>query len=110
MKKIEATIKPFKLDEVRSALNDLGVHGMTISEVEGCGRQNVAQGRNEYALDFCHKIKLEIVVADGLCDAASAAVAKAARTGEIGDGLVLISQVEQAIRIRTQESDQLAVC
>jgi nitrogen regulatory protein P-II 1 len=112
MKKIEAIIKPFKLDEVRDALAEVGVGGMTVSEVEGFGRQKGHaenyRGR-EYALDFLPKIKLEIVVPDALVAAASAAIATAARTGKIGDGKIFITQVEEAIRIRTHEKDVLAV-
>jgi nitrogen regulatory protein PII len=110
MKKIEAIIKPFKLDDVRGALTSLGINGMTVSEVAGRGRQNGHPQHREYAMDYCYKIKLEIVVADALCGAVSAAISGAARTGRIGDGNIFISQVEEAIRIRTQETDQLAVC
>ena len=112
MKKIEAIIKPFKLDEVRDALADLGIGGMTVCEVAGYGRQN---GRtelyrgSEYASNFLPKIKLEIVVADDLAPAVSAAIAEAARTGKIGDGKIFISKVDEAIRIRTEERDALAV-
>ena len=112
MKKIEAIIKPFKLDEVRDALADLGIGGMTICEVSGFGRQN---GRaelyrgSEYASSFLPKLKLEIVVADALATAACAAIVEAARTGRIGDGKVFISKVDEAIRIRTEERDALAV-
>lgn len=112
MKKIEAIIKPFKLDEVRDALAELGIGGMTVCEVSGFGRQN---GRtelyrgSEYATHFLPKIKLEIVVIDKMAEAACAAIIEAARTGKIGDGKVFISKVERAIRIRTEERDALAV-
>jgi nitrogen regulatory protein P-II 1 len=112
MKKIEAIIKPFKLGEVRDALTDLGIGGMTVSEVEGCGRQkghNETYRGNEYALDFLPKIKLEVVVSDALVGAASASIVAAARTGKIGDGKIFISKVDEAFRIRTQEKGQLAV-
>ncbi len=112
MKKIEAIIKPFKLDEVRDALADLDIGGMTVCEVSGFGRQN---GRtelyrgSEYASDFLPKLKLEIIVADGLVAAASAAIVEAARTGKIGDGKIFISKVDEVIRVRTEERDGLAV-
>ncbi|MGA2542884.1 MAG: P-II family nitrogen regulator [Verrucomicrobiota bacterium] len=112
MKKIEAIIKPFKLDEVRDALADLGIGGMTVCEVAGYGRQN---GRtelyrgSEYASNFLPKIKLEIVLADEMAAAACAAIVQSARTGKIGDGKVFVSRVEEAIRIRTEERDALAV-
>ncbi|MGA2556352.1 MAG: P-II family nitrogen regulator [Verrucomicrobiota bacterium] len=112
MKKIEAIIKPFKLDEVRDALADLGIGGMTVCEVSGYGRQN---GRTElyrggeYVSHFLPKIKLEIVVVDKMVSAVCSAIVEAARTGKIGDGKVFISKVERAIRIRTEEKDALAV-
>jgi nitrogen regulatory protein P-II 1 len=112
MKKIEAIIKPFKLDEVRDALADLGIGGMTVCEVSGFGRQN---GRpelfrgSEYALAFLPKLKLEIVVADALAAAVSAAIILAARTGKIGDGKIFVSNVDRAIRIRTEETDAQAI-
>ena len=112
MKKIEAIIKPFKLDEVRDALAELGIGGMTVCEVEGFGRQN---GRtemyngSEYGAGFLPKIKLEVVLTDQLAPMAAAAIAEAARTGKIGDGKVFISRIEEAIRIRTEERDALAV-
>jgi nitrogen regulatory protein P-II 1 len=113
MKKIEALIKPFKLEEVRDALSSLGINGMTISEVGGCGRRNgpfdFHRGR-ECAPDFQPKIKLEVVVADALSGPVSAAIVDAARTGSIDDGNIFISQVDEAIRIRTHETDQMAVC
>jgi nitrogen regulatory protein P-II 1 len=113
MKKIEAIIKPFKLDEVRGALTDLGINGLIISEVAGCGRRNAQSelyraGRQ--LPDFRPKIKLEVVVTDALSGPASAAIVEAAKTGSIGDGNVFITSVEEAIRIRTRETDQLAVC
>jgi nitrogen regulatory protein P-II 1 len=112
MKKIEAIIKPFKLEEVRDALMTLGINGMTVSEVEGCGRQNGRaedyRGR-EYSMEFIHKIKLEIVVADALAGPVATAIVEAARTGMIGDGKIFISQIEEAIRIRTEETDAMAV-
>ena len=112
MKKIEAIIKPFKLDEVRDALADLGISGMTVCEVSGFGRQNgrpeIFRG-SEYALAFLPKLKLEIVVADALAAAVSAAIVLAARTGKIGDGKIFVSKVEEAIRIRTEERDALAI-
>jgi nitrogen regulatory protein PII len=109
VKKIEAIIRPFRLEEVRDALIGLGIHGMTISEVKGCGRFDGRHEHNDYVLEYCHKIKMEIVVADAMCGVASEAVAKAAWTGKMGDGLILISQLEEAIRIRTQKTDQMAV-
>ncbi len=106
MKKIEAIIKPFKLEEVKDALAEVGVEGMTVSEVKGFGRQKghteIYRG-SEYTVDFLPKIKIEVVMADGDVDPAVAAIVKAARTGKIGDGKVFVSPVEQAIRIRTGE-------
>jgi nitrogen regulatory protein P-II 1 len=113
MKKIEALIKPFKLEDVRDALTSLGIHGMTVSEVYGCGRRNGLpdQNRNgEYAQEFRSKIKVEVVVTDALSDAVSAAIVEVARTGSVDDGNIFISQVDEAIRIRTHETDRLAVC
>ena len=113
MKKIEAIIKPFKLDEVRSALTGLGVNEMTISEVENCGRRHGVskrfQGR-EYLANFYPKIKMEIMVADALSGVVSAAIVEAARCGTSGDGTIFISQVEEAIDFRTREKVELAVC
>ena len=107
MKKIEAIIKPFKLDEVKEALQELGVQGMTVIEAKGYGRQKgqteLYRGA-EYVVDFLPKIKIEVVVADGQLDRAIEAIAAAARTGRIGDGKIFISTVEEAIRIRTGES------
>jgi nitrogen regulatory protein P-II 1 len=112
MKKIEAIIKPFKLGEVRDALTDMGIGGMTVSEVEGCGRhkdRNENYRNSEYAMDFLPKIKLEVVVTDAQAGPASASIAAAARTGKVGDGKIFITRVDEAIRIRTQEKGQLAV-
>ena len=112
MKKIEAIIKPFKLEEVKDALAEIGIEGMTVSEVKGFGRQKghteIYRG-SEYTVDFLPKIKLEIVVGDGLADPAVAAIIKAAKTGKIGDGKVFISHIEEAIRIRTDETGEKAV-
>ena len=112
MKKIEAIIKPFKLTEVKDALNELGIQGLTVSEVKGFGRQKghteIYRG-SEYTVDFLPKIKIEAVVADNLKDAAVAAIVKAAKTGKIGDGKVFITTIEEAIRIRTNERDESAV-
>jgi nitrogen regulatory protein P-II 1 len=112
MKKIEAIIKPFKLEEVKDALAEVGVEGMTVSEVKGFGRQKghteIYRG-SEYTVDFLPKIKIEIVVADKVVDSAVAAIVKAAKTGKIGDGKVFISPVDQAVRIRTEEKGEEAV-
>ena len=112
MKKIEAIIKPFKLEEVKDALSDLGIEGMTVSEVKGFGRQKghteIYRG-SEYTVDFLPKIKLEIVLADSVVESAVAAIIKAAKTGKIGDGKVFVSPVEDAIRIRTDETGDKAV-
>ena len=112
MKKIEAIIKPFKLEEVKDALGEIGIEGMTVSEVKGFGRQKghteIYRG-SEYTLDFLPKIKIEIVVADVRAEAAVAAVVKSARTGKIGDGKIFVAAVEQAIRIRTEENGDKAV-
>ena len=112
MKKIEAIIKPFKLEEVKEALADIGVEGMTVSEVKGSGRQKghteIYRG-SEYTVDFLPKIKIEVVLGDGQVEAASAAIIKAAKTGKIGDGKVFISPVEEAVRIRTEETGEKAV-
>ena len=112
MKKIEAIIKPFKLEEVKDALSSVGVEGMTAVEVKGFGRQKghteIYRG-NEYTVDFLPKIKLEIVLADNLVAGAVEAIIKAAKTGKIGDGKVFVSPVEDAIRIRTEERGDRAV-
>jgi len=112
MKKIEAIIKPFKLEEVKEALADIGVEGMTVSEVKGFGRQKghteIYRG-SEYTVDFLPKIKIEVVLGDSQVEAAAAAIIKAAKTGKIGDGKVFISPVEEAIRIRTEETGEKAV-
>ena len=107
MKKIEAIIKPFKLDEVREALSDIGVQGITVTEVKGFGRQKghteLYRGA-EYVVDFLPKVKLEIAVGDDMLDKVIDAVAKAANTGKIGDGKIFVSSLEQVIRIRTGET------
>ena len=112
MKKIEAIIKPFKLEEVKDALNEVGVEGMTVSEVKGFGRQKghteIYRG-SEYTVDFLPKIKVELVVADAQADAAVGAIIKAAKTGKIGDGKVFVSGIEQAVRIRTDEKGESAI-
>ena len=112
MKKIEAIIKPFKLEEVKDALAEVGIEGMTVSEVKGFGRQKghteIYRG-SEYTVDFLPKIKLEIVVGDGQLDSAVAAIVKAAKTGKIGDGKVFVYAVEEAIRIRTDETGEKAI-
>jgi nitrogen regulatory protein P-II 1 len=112
MKKIEAIIKPFKLEEVKDALSEIGIEGMTVSEVKGFGRQKghteIYRG-SEYTVDFLPKIKLELVLADSQADAAVAAIVKSARTGKIGDGKVFVSTIEQAVRIRTEEKGEAAV-
>ncbi len=112
MKKIEAIIKPFKLDEVRESLSNIGVNGLTVTEVKGFGRQKghteLYRGA-EYVVDFLPKIKLELVVADDLVEAAMDAIIKAAHTGKIGDGKIFVSTVEQVIRIRTGETGESAV-
>ncbi len=112
MKKIEAIIKPFKLDEVREALSEIGVTGLTVTEVKGFGRQKghteLYRGA-EYVVDFLPKVKLEIVVAESLLDRAMEAIVNAARTGKIGDGKIFVSSVEQVVRIRTGESGEAAI-
>ena len=112
MKKIEAIIKPFKLEEVKDALGAVGIEGMTVSEVKGFGRQKghteIYRG-SEYTVDFLPKVKVEIVLADESLDAAVSAIVKAAKTGKIGDGKVFVSNVEDAIRIRTDEKGKSAV-
>ena len=112
MKKIEAIIKPFKLEEVKEALAEIGVEGMTVSEVKGFGRQKghteIYRG-SEYTVDFLPKIKIEVVLVDELTEKAVAAIVKAAKTGKIGDGKVFISPVMEAVRIRTDETGEKAV-
>jgi len=112
MKKIEAIIKPFKLEEVKDSLSEIGIEGMTVIEVKGFGRQKghteIYRG-SEYTVDFLPKIKMEIVVADGVVDSAVAAIIKAAKTGKIGDGKVFVSSVEQSVRIRTEEKGEQAL-
>ncbi|MEI8107708.1 MAG: P-II family nitrogen regulator [Verrucomicrobiota bacterium] len=112
MKKIEAIIKPFKLEEVKEALAEIGVEGMTVSEVKGFGRQKghteIYRG-SEYTVDFLPKIKIEVVLIDDLAEKAVAAIVKAAKTGKIGDGKVFISPVLEAVRIRTDETGEKAV-
>jgi nitrogen regulatory protein P-II 1 len=111
MKKIEAIIKPFKLEEVKDALAEIGVEGMTVTEVKGFGRQKghteIYRG-SEYTVDFLPKIKVEVVLADALLDSAVAAIVKGAKTGKIGDGKVFVTNVDKAIRIRTEETGEKA--
>jgi len=112
MKKIEAIIKPFKLEDVKEALSGLGVEGMTVSEVKGFGRQKghteIYRG-SEYTVDFLPKIKIEVVLADSQVTAAVDAIVKAAKTGKIGDGKVFVSSIDNAVRIRTEETGEQAV-
>ena len=112
MKKIEAVIKPFKLDEVREALSDIGANGLTVTEVKGFGRQKghteLYRGA-EYVVDFLPKIKIELVVTDEMVEAAMEAIIKAAHTGKIGDGKIFVSGIEQVVRIRTGETGESAV-
>ena len=112
MKKIEAIIKPFKLEEVKEALAEIGVVGMTVTEVKGFGRQKghteIYRG-SEYTVDFLPKIKVEVVLADSMVENATAAVVKAAKTGKIGDGKVFVYMIEEAIRIRTDETGEKAI-
>jgi nitrogen regulatory protein P-II 1 len=112
MKKIEAIIKPFKLNEVKAALNEIGIQGMTVSEVKGFGRQKghteIYRG-SEYTVDFLPKIKIETVLPDALVQPAVQAIIKAAKTGKIGDGKVFVSSIEDTYRIRTEERGDSAV-
>ena len=112
MKKIEAIIKPFKLEDVKEALSSLGVAGMTVSEVKGFGRQKghteIYRG-SEYTVDFLPKIKIEVVLGEAVVSSAVEAIIKAAKTGKIGDGKVFVSAIENAIRIRTEETGEQAV-
>ena len=112
MKKVEAIIKPFKLEDVKEALSALGVQGMTVSEVKGFGRQKghteIYRG-SEYTVDFLPKIKLEVVLAENMVTPAVDAIVKAAKTGKIGDGKVFVSSIDNAVRIRTEETGEQAV-
>ena len=112
MKKVEAIFKPFKLDEVREALSEIGVSGLTVTEVKGFGRQKghteLYRGA-EYVVDSLPKVKIEVVIPDNLLERAVESIIKAARTGKIGDGKIFISNVDQVIRIRTGETDEAAI-
>ena len=112
MKKIEAVVKPFKLDEVREALSEIGVTGLTVTEVKGFGRQKghteLYRGA-EYVVDFLPKVKVEVILQDALVEQAIEAIVRAARTGKIGDGKIFVTAVEQVIRIRTGESGEAAI-
>jgi nitrogen regulatory protein P-II 1 len=112
VKKIEAVIKPFKLDEVKDALNEAGIMGITVTEVKGFGRQKghteLYRGA-EYVIDFLPKVKIEVVVRDEMVPGVVAAIEKAARTGRIGDGKIFVSHVEEAVRIRTGERGESAI-
>jgi nitrogen regulatory protein PII len=112
MKKIEAIIKPFKLEEVKDALGEIGIEGMTVTEVKGFGRQKghteIYRG-SEYTVDFLPKIKIELVIPDDKLDEAVEAIVKTAKTGKIGDGKVFVSTIDEAVRIRTEEKGVAAV-
>ena len=112
MKKIEAVVKPFKLDEVREALSEVGVTGLTVTEVTGFGRQKghteLYRGA-EYVVDFLPKVKIEVILGDDMVERAIDAIVRAARTGKIGDGKIFVTAVEQVVRIRTGESGEAAV-
>ena len=112
MKKIEAVIKPFKLDEVKEALHEVGLQGITVVEAKGFGRQKghteLYRGA-EYVVDFLPKVKVEMILGDAMVDRAIEAIVKAARTGKIGDGKIFVTAVEQVVRIRTGESGEAAV-
>ena len=112
MKLVTAIIKPFKLEEVRAALTDLGLQGMTVTEVKGYGRQKghteIYRGA-EYAVSFLAKVKIEVVVASGSVDKAVEAIVSAAKTGQIGDGKIFVSAIDHAVRVRTGETDDSAI-
>lgn len=112
MKKIEAIIKPFKLEDVKEALGEVGIEGLTVTEVKGFGRQKghteIYRG-SEYTVDFLPKVKVEVVLNDDQLDAAVAAIIKSAKTGKIGDGKIFITHIEEAIRIRTEERGAKAI-
>ncbi|MFZ5806944.1 MAG: P-II family nitrogen regulator [Verrucomicrobiota bacterium] len=112
VKKVEAVIKPFKLEEVKEALTEIGIEGMTVTEVKGFGRQKghteIYRG-SEYTVDFLPKVKLEIIMPESLVEKAMEVIVKAAKTGKIGDGKIFVTPVEQAIRIRTEEKGEKAV-
>ena len=112
MKKIEAIVKPFKLEEVKDALGSIGISGMTVTEVKGFGRQKghteIYRG-SEYTVDFLPKLKVEMVVTDDQAEGAVDAIVKAAKTGKIGDGKVFLTNVEEAVRIRTEEKGEKAI-
>ena len=112
MKKVEAIIKPFKLEEVKDALGEVGIEGMTVSEVKGFGRQKghteIYRG-SEYTVDFLPKIKIEMVLADNRVEAAITAIISSAKTGKIGDGKIFVTPIDEAIRIRTEEKGEQAV-
>lgn len=112
MKRIEAVIRPFKLDDVREALSEIGVRGMTITEVKGYGRQKghteVYRG-SEYKVDFLPKIRIEIVVKDEMVERVISTIVKSAKTGQVGDGKIFVTSVEEVVRIRTEESGEDAV-
>ena len=112
MKKIEAIIKPHKLEEVQDALSEVGIRGMTVIEVRGFGRQKghtEIYRDSEYTVNFLPKLKIELVVSDANADVAIAALVKSARTGQIGDGKIFVSKIEQAVRIRTEELNEVAI-
>ncbi|NHQ83470.1 P-II family nitrogen regulator [Chromobacterium vaccinii] len=112
MKKVEAIIKPFKLDEVREALSEIGINGLTVSEVKGFGRQKghteLYRGA-EYVVDFLPKVKIEVVLPDDLVERAIETIVETARTGKIGDGKIFVVSVEQVVRIRTGETNEQAI-
>jgi nitrogen regulatory protein P-II 1 len=112
MKKIEAIIKPFKMSEVKDALHEIGIQGMTVTEVKGFGRQKghteIYRG-SEYTVDFLPKIKIEVVVADNLKDSAVQAIIKGAKTGKIGDGKIFVYSIDETVRIRTEERGDSAI-